>query len=115
MRDQVGLETMKTLLEQLEETVNNGNGGEMKGKEGKGLKMSERYNEDDADVTIISSDGVVFKVHSFLLLWASYVQYHPDRRVADIRPVFKDMIGFAQSDSQRTPITLPMNLSNSAS
>jgi hypothetical protein len=48
-----------------------GIGGEIKGKEGKELKMSERYNEDDADVTIIFSDGVVFKVHSFLLLRAS--------------------------------------------
>lgn len=74
MRDRVGLNTMKTLLEQLEQTVKNGNGVETKGKEGKEgkeLKMSERYNEDDADVTIISSDGVVFKVHSFLLLRAS--------------------------------------------
>jgi hypothetical protein len=71
MKDQVGLNTMKTLLDQMEETLKNGNGGEVKGKEGKESKMSERYNEEDADVTIISSDGVVFKVHSFLLLRAS--------------------------------------------
>lgn len=31
------------------------------------VKWSERYNEDDADVTIVSSDGVRFKVHSFML------------------------------------------------
>jgi len=33
--------------------------------------LSERYNEDDADIIIISSDGVAFKVHSFLLTRAS--------------------------------------------
>jgi hypothetical protein len=71
MKAQVGLNTMKTLLDQMEETLKNGNGGDGKGKEGKESKMSERYNEDDADVTIISSDGVVFKVHSFLLSRAS--------------------------------------------
>ena len=31
------------------------------------LKMSGRYNEEDADITIISSDGVAFKDHA--LLW----------------------------------------------
>jgi bifunctional pyridoxal-dependent enzyme with beta-cystathionase and maltose regulon repressor activities len=74
MRDQVGMNTMKTLLEQLQQTVKRGNEGDSKGEEGKEvkeLKMSERYNEEDADVTIISSDGVVFKVYSFLLLRAS--------------------------------------------
>jgi len=35
------------------------------------VKVSERYNEDDADITIISSDGVAFKVHSLLLTRAS--------------------------------------------
>ena len=35
------------------------------------LKMSERYNEEDADITIISSDGVAFKVHALLLTRAS--------------------------------------------
>jgi len=71
MKDQAGLDTMKAFLEGLEKTVKAGNGGETKGKERKELKMSERYNEDDADVTIISSDGVVLRVHSFLLLRAS--------------------------------------------
>jgi len=71
MKDQVGLDTMRTLLEQLEETVKDGNGEALKGKERKELKVSERYNEDDADVTIVSSDEVVFRVHSFLLLRAS--------------------------------------------
>jgi hypothetical protein len=33
-----------------------------------GMKMSERYNEDNADLTLVSSDGVMFKVHSFALL-----------------------------------------------
>lgn len=28
------------------------------------VKMSDKYNEDDADLTIISSDSVAFKVHS---------------------------------------------------
>jgi len=28
------------------------------------IKMSDKYNEDDADLTIISSDSVAFKVHS---------------------------------------------------
>jgi len=35
------------------------------------LKMSERYNEEDADITIISSDGMAFKVHTLLLTRAS--------------------------------------------
>jgi len=35
------------------------------------IHLSERYNEDDADITIISSDGVAFKVHSLLLTRAS--------------------------------------------
>ena len=34
-------------------------------------KISERYNEDDADVSIISSDNVRFKVHSFPFARAS--------------------------------------------
>lgn len=34
-------------------------------------KISERYNEEDADVSIISSDNVLFKVHSFPLARAS--------------------------------------------
>lgn len=42
-------------------------------------KMSDRYNEDDADVTIISSDGMTFKVHSHLLKSTSYV-YSPCRK-----------------------------------
>jgi hypothetical protein len=33
-----------------------------------GETMSERYNEDGADMTLVSSDGVTFKVHSFALL-----------------------------------------------
>ena len=35
------------------------------------LKMSERYNEEDANITIISSDGMAFKVHTLLLTRAS--------------------------------------------
>jgi hypothetical protein len=35
------------------------------------IKFSERYNEDDADITIISSDGIAFRVHSLLLTRAS--------------------------------------------
>lgn len=45
--------------------------GKQAGKEVKVIKTSERYNEEDADITIISSDGTAFKVHSFLLLRAS--------------------------------------------
>ena len=47
---------------------------EVEGKKRKwesGIKVSERYNEDDADITIISSDGVSFKVHSLFLVRAS--------------------------------------------
>ena len=40
-------------------------------EEGKAGKVSERYCEEDADVTLVSSDGMIFKVHSFLLLRAS--------------------------------------------
>ena len=35
------------------------------------VQVSERYNEEDADIIIISSDGVAFKVHSLLLTRAS--------------------------------------------
>ena len=35
------------------------------------VRVSERYNEDDADITIISSYGVAFRVHSLLLTRAS--------------------------------------------
>jgi hypothetical protein len=42
-------------------------------KEEEDLETSGRYSEEDADITIISSDRVLFKVHSFLLLRASYV------------------------------------------
>lgn len=40
-------------------------------EKGKAGKVSERYNEEDADVTLVSSDGMIFKVHSFLLIRAS--------------------------------------------
>jgi len=33
--------------------------------------VSEKYNSDDADVSIISSDNVLFKVHSYRLMAAS--------------------------------------------
>ena len=33
-----------------------------------GMKVSEQYNEDSADMTLVSSDGVTFKIHSFALL-----------------------------------------------
>jgi hypothetical protein len=41
-------------------------------KEGKPeVKMSTKYNEDDADLIIISSDGVSFKVHTSIIVRAS--------------------------------------------
>jgi hypothetical protein len=46
-------------------------GGKGKEREKEKEKMSDRYNEDDADVTLLSSDGMIFKVHSFLLVRAS--------------------------------------------
>jgi hypothetical protein len=58
-------------------------GEEDKEKEGKkrkwesGVRISERYNEEDADITIISSDGISFKVHSLFLVRASYVHITP--------------------------------------
>jgi len=42
-----------------------------KRKHGSDIKVCERYNEDDANITIISSNGISFKVHSFILLRAS--------------------------------------------
>jgi hypothetical protein len=42
-----------------------------KQKEKETVKMSEKYNENDADVIIVSSDGVAFKVHSLILGRAS--------------------------------------------
>lgn len=38
--------------------------GETKTDEKPEVQMSDKYNEDDADLTIISSDSVAFKVHS---------------------------------------------------
>lgn len=37
---------------------------EMKKDQKPKVQMSDKYNEDDADLTIISSDSVAFKVHS---------------------------------------------------
>lgn len=66
-----------------EERKDNEDEGKDEGKEGKvdikakeniaPTKVSDRYNEDDAEVTIISSDNVLFKVHSFILKSSSYV------------------------------------------
>ena len=42
-----------------------------KRKHGSDIKVCERYNEDDANISIISSNGISFKVHSFILLRAS--------------------------------------------
>jgi hypothetical protein len=80
MRDQIGLSDMKapsdgTRSDSLKKEKKKRRGK----KKGKGaekevkrnIKTSERYNEEDADITIISSDGTAFKVHSFLLLRAS--------------------------------------------
>lgn len=41
-----------------------GREGHKKGGEG---TVSERFNDEDADVTIVSSDGVIFKMHSYVL------------------------------------------------
>jgi len=35
--------------------------------------VSTEYNSDDADISLISSDNVLFKVHSYRLMTASYV------------------------------------------
>jgi hypothetical protein len=46
--------------------------GEVSGEKGKATeKVSDRFNEDVADVILVSSDGVIIKVHSFLLVRAS--------------------------------------------
>jgi len=41
-------------------------------KERKTPTMSKKYNSDDADISIISSDNILFKVHSYRLMTASY-------------------------------------------
>jgi hypothetical protein len=69
---QIPLEQMKDPVEQLQGTVINGGGvstsSELeKAKQRKEIRRSEKYSDKDADVTIVSSDGVAFKVHSFLL------------------------------------------------
>jgi hypothetical protein len=33
--------------------------------------LSDKYNDEDADITLISSDNVAFKVHSYQLMAAS--------------------------------------------
>jgi hypothetical protein len=40
-------------------------------KERKTPTVSEKYNSDDADISLISSDNVLFKVHSYRLMTAS--------------------------------------------
>ena len=40
-------------------------------KEKKTPNMSKKYNSDDADISIISSDNILFKVHSYRLMTAS--------------------------------------------
>ena len=40
-------------------------------KEKKTPTMSKQYNSDDADISMISSDNVLFKVHSYRLMTAS--------------------------------------------
>ena len=50
-----------------EQTQDEGGKGESDQKESPEPKLSERYRDEDADVTIVSSDGVTFKVHSCFL------------------------------------------------
>jgi hypothetical protein len=40
-------------------------------KEKKTPTVSAKYNSDDADISLISSDNVLFKVHSYRLMAAS--------------------------------------------
>jgi hypothetical protein len=40
-------------------------------KEKKTPTVSTKYNSDDADISLISSDNVLFKVHSYRLMAAS--------------------------------------------
>jgi hypothetical protein len=40
-------------------------------KEKKTPTVSTKYNSDDADISLISSDNVLFKVHSYRLMTAS--------------------------------------------
>ena len=39
--------------------------------ESEARELSEDYNSDDADISLISSDNVLFKVHSYRLMAAS--------------------------------------------
>jgi len=48
---------------------------EMKMDQKPKVKMSDKYNEDDADLTIISSDSVAFKVHSIVISRVSYGEF----------------------------------------
>ena len=45
--------------------------GEVNEEENKEPTISEKYNSDDADITLVSSDNVSFKVHSYQLMAAS--------------------------------------------
>lgn len=40
-------------------------------KEKRTPTVSKKYNSDDADISIISSDNILFKVHSYRLMTAS--------------------------------------------
>jgi len=59
-------EKMRTLEDSDEKDTERG-GKRKKQRKTEGLKISSRYDNEDSDITIVSSDHVHFKVHSFML------------------------------------------------
>ena len=63
-------EKMRTLEDSDEKDTERG-GKRKKQRKNEALNISSRYDTEDSDVTIVSSDQVHFKVHSFMLKRAS--------------------------------------------
>lgn len=73
-------------------------------KKGKQLsiepKKSDKYYDEKGDLEIVSSDGVLFKIHAFYLQSSSYGQSRPRlglfTETDTPRSVFRDMISVGQ-------------------
>jgi hypothetical protein len=73
-------------------------------------KWSSKYNDENADVELISSDGWHFKVHSYRLQFISSVFFFISPKqcsslLMNTRPVFRSMISMATSTTQQNPVT----------
>lgn len=70
--------------------------------------ISKTCNSDDADISLISSDNVLFKVHSYRLMTFSQVSINVPTRCLELisRSVFRDMLSMPNSAARKDPIYL---------